>query len=184
MTFSIFCRQQREKLQKNKRNLLSLHRWKGTLLRPTFAEEERQLALFMQNRAKRLSQAQAAQSQKHNRAKIIMKFFSSSNAYSYMIECSVRHYAQTPDKKNKQHSYLLLESKFKNILTPYKPWPCEIMLTVKTPARSQCLIAKVLQLQSVGNENNQSAQTPDKTNKQTTFTPPSQKQIQKYFDPI
>ena len=41
MTFSIFCRQQREKLQKNKRNLLSLHRWKGTLLRPTFAEEER-----------------------------------------------------------------------------------------------------------------------------------------------
>ena len=58
------------------------------------------------------------------------------------------------------------------------------MLTVKTPARSQCLIAKVLQLQSVGNENNQSAQTPDKTNKQTTFTPPSQKQIQKYFDPI
>ena len=71
-----------------------------------------------------------------------MKFFSSSNAYSYMIECSVRHYAQTPDKTNKQHSYLLLESKFKNILTPYKPWPCEIMLTVKTPARSQCLIAK------------------------------------------
>ena len=41
MTFSIFCRQQREKLQKNKRNLLSFHRWKGTLLRPTFAEEER-----------------------------------------------------------------------------------------------------------------------------------------------
>ena len=41
MTFSIFCRQQREKLQKNERNLLSFHRWKGTLLRPTFAEEER-----------------------------------------------------------------------------------------------------------------------------------------------